>query len=395
MPKTLQTEVQRPMVSPLEESNHQESIDLETDSQPYSDSSSEVVLNASKNVLFQGEGPPVLTKYTNRRAKRLVPECRKDDHYWQKRKKNNDAARKSRDLKRRKENDIRKNLTELQQHNLMLQKELQVLKKAFNLSKEKRYIGINSDGCLLCTPLFSNINMVANESTGPKYSALPLHNEETVGAAKDHQFRRVGQVGCLDPGHEKQKTRQHCYNLSQQRNSFRKCNYALDVSSYQANHPYYVKRRHSPTESLDSQCDGTVCSELSHESDQSTSSPVIYKLQVNNEQYSIPNYPQYLRYINTKKNVDAVQFVQQRNVVPDQLYNVHYWPHGTGQGNSERSQELLKHAHNNNCDCHGMPDVSQGFELQRTLQYQTYTGEKGQNVSSLEKPQLRYKSAFK
>ena len=46
-------------------------------------------------------------KLVQRRAKRVIPDTEKDEKYWEKRKRNNMAAKRSRENKRLIENDIR------------------------------------------------------------------------------------------------------------------------------------------------------------------------------------------------------------------------------------------------------------------------------------------------
>lgn len=50
---------------------------------------------------------PLGSKITQRRVKRTIPEAEKDEKYWEKRKRNNMAAKRSRENKRVLENDIK------------------------------------------------------------------------------------------------------------------------------------------------------------------------------------------------------------------------------------------------------------------------------------------------
>lgn len=68
-----------------------------------------------------------------RRDKRCVPDNDKDDKYWEKRKRNNIAAKKSRDNKRLAESAIRSKVQELEEENALLKKELFIIKKKLNL----------------------------------------------------------------------------------------------------------------------------------------------------------------------------------------------------------------------------------------------------------------------
>ena len=57
-----------------------------------------------------------------------VPEAHKDGSYWEKRKKNNDSAKRSRDARRMKEEQIAMRVVYLEQENLQLRTEVSLLK---------------------------------------------------------------------------------------------------------------------------------------------------------------------------------------------------------------------------------------------------------------------------
>lgn len=57
-----------------------------------------------------------------------VPADKKDDAYWERRRKNNEAAKRSRDLRRQKEDDIAVKATVLEQENLKLKAQVTILK---------------------------------------------------------------------------------------------------------------------------------------------------------------------------------------------------------------------------------------------------------------------------
>ena len=91
----------------------------------------------------------MLMPVTPRRAKRHVPEHSKDRHYWEKRKKNNAAAKRSREAPRRLDVDIRQRMLYVEDENALLKKELEVLKTKFNLSMDRRYVAIDESGELV------------------------------------------------------------------------------------------------------------------------------------------------------------------------------------------------------------------------------------------------------
>jgi bZIP factor len=57
-----------------------------------------------------------------------VPDEKKDDAYWERRRKNNEAAKRSRDLRRQKEDEIALRATFLEQENLKLKAQVTILK---------------------------------------------------------------------------------------------------------------------------------------------------------------------------------------------------------------------------------------------------------------------------
>lgn len=70
---------------------------------------------------------------SNRRNKCAIPDSAKDDKYWQKRKRNNIAAKRSRENKRNVEKAIRSRAECLERENLLLRKELELLKRKLDL----------------------------------------------------------------------------------------------------------------------------------------------------------------------------------------------------------------------------------------------------------------------
>lgn len=125
--------------SPPKENSHiikKETIEV-TDEESY--------MSSTNSLLF--------TRVNFRRPKRLVPDTHKDEHYWVKRRKNNEAARKSREMKRIVDNDLRHHLSALEDDNLEMRNELGVLKRKFRLSTDRVYVGVNEDGELESKPI--------------------------------------------------------------------------------------------------------------------------------------------------------------------------------------------------------------------------------------------------
>ena len=95
----------------------------------------------------------LLPRTASRRAKRHVPEYNKDVHYWEKRKKNNAAAKRSREARRRMDIDIRQRMLYFEEENALLRKEIEVLKAKFNLQIDRRYVDVDDSGELVWEPI--------------------------------------------------------------------------------------------------------------------------------------------------------------------------------------------------------------------------------------------------
>uniref|UniRef100_A0A2A4J1U6 BZIP domain-containing protein n=1 Tax=Heliothis virescens TaxID=7102 RepID=A0A2A4J1U6_HELVI len=80
-------------------------------------------------------GARVLTSYHRRRQ--FVPDDLKDDKYWARRRKNNMAAKRSRDARRMKENQIAMRAGYLEKENMGLRQEVELLKKENHILREK------------------------------------------------------------------------------------------------------------------------------------------------------------------------------------------------------------------------------------------------------------------
>ena len=77
----------------------------------------------------------------SRNARRSVDDASKDDKYWERRRKNNQAAKRSRDLKRQKEMSVKERADSLEEENRQLREEVQQLKdylKSLDDKKDKK-----------------------------------------------------------------------------------------------------------------------------------------------------------------------------------------------------------------------------------------------------------------
>ncbi|CAG5127795.1 unnamed protein product [Candidula unifasciata] len=95
-------------------------------------------LSSSPSVTFHARNSPVLTDTgltsrtslpaNPRKRASSLPEDQKDEAYWERRRKNNDAAKRSRDARRAKEEEIAIRATFLEQENLKLREEVALLR---------------------------------------------------------------------------------------------------------------------------------------------------------------------------------------------------------------------------------------------------------------------------
>lgn len=103
-------------IPPLETSNHSHSSPSSSTGTP-----STPLDLASPDADDDNRMPPKKRQHT-------VPETQKDELYWEKRKKNNDSARRSREARRLKEEQIALRVVFLEQENLQLRTEVSLLK---------------------------------------------------------------------------------------------------------------------------------------------------------------------------------------------------------------------------------------------------------------------------
>ncbi|ELU10991.1 hypothetical protein CAPTEDRAFT_120565, partial [Capitella teleta] len=68
-----------------------------------------------------------------RKQRQFIPEFKKDDQYWNKRKKNNEAAKRSREKRRINDIQMGQRIMELTQEKDELQREVDALKRKFGL----------------------------------------------------------------------------------------------------------------------------------------------------------------------------------------------------------------------------------------------------------------------
>uniref|UniRef100_A0A674KD08 BZIP domain-containing protein n=1 Tax=Terrapene triunguis TaxID=2587831 RepID=A0A674KD08_9SAUR len=95
---------------------------------------SELGLHHGKNKLLRGKasGP-------SRRKREFMPDEKKDTMYWEKRRKNNEAAKRSREKRRLNDFAMESQLSALSEENAFLRAELLALKLHFGLIKGRDY----------------------------------------------------------------------------------------------------------------------------------------------------------------------------------------------------------------------------------------------------------------
>ncbi len=76
---------------------------------------------------------PIMSINIVRRCKTSTPETEKDNRYWEKRQRNNMAAKKSRENKRYMDSAIRQQVNELKKENVLLRRELSLIKYKFGI----------------------------------------------------------------------------------------------------------------------------------------------------------------------------------------------------------------------------------------------------------------------
>ncbi|XP_064606050.1 uncharacterized protein LOC135470931 [Liolophura sinensis] len=75
-----------------------------------------------------------------RKVKRIVPDNEKDDRYWEKRKRNNMAAKRSRENKRFAEMSVRRKMRLLEEENYILRKEISVIKSRYGVPVDQEFL---------------------------------------------------------------------------------------------------------------------------------------------------------------------------------------------------------------------------------------------------------------
>ncbi|XP_053385722.1 nuclear factor interleukin-3-regulated protein-like [Mercenaria mercenaria] len=83
--------------------------------------------------------------FPSRRQKEYIPESKKDYAYWEKRRTNNEAARRSRQKKSSQRLALKNQLIELTRENNKLQKELNLIKTKFGLSLDETFTGVEAE----------------------------------------------------------------------------------------------------------------------------------------------------------------------------------------------------------------------------------------------------------
>ena len=90
-----------------------------------------------------------LTEHASRKRRHPVPDEKKDEKYWERRKRNNQAAKRSRDIKRKKTEDELTRAQDAVQENNKLKQEIEVLKAEISKksSSAERHNTYTVDSC--------------------------------------------------------------------------------------------------------------------------------------------------------------------------------------------------------------------------------------------------------
>ena len=123
---------------------------------------------------------------TARRAKTLIPAEAKDNMYWIKRRKNNEAARKSRDAKRRTEVEVNQRAIDLEEENIILRNELRLLKTRFGIPVSEPYL---SEDTAVHHPRTSPPSQVTNSKVHPR---TPPQVTTSPGSSSSQVYADVG-----------------------------------------------------------------------------------------------------------------------------------------------------------------------------------------------------------
>lgn len=101
-----------------------------------------------------------------RKEREFIPENQKDEHYWSKRKKNNEAAKRSREKRRINDVVLNKKISELQADNKRLRLELEAIKNHFKLPTHISFNNPNLTPYLTYTvaPLITNDKSLESDS---------------------------------------------------------------------------------------------------------------------------------------------------------------------------------------------------------------------------------------
>ncbi|KAM7011905.1 uncharacterized protein LKV04_021632 [Tautogolabrus adspersus] len=102
---------------------------------PFHEGQEKDILQAENELLQKG----------HRRKREFIPEERKDTLYWEKRRKNNEAAKRSREKRRLNDYVLENHLIALKEENTRLSAELLAIKLHFGLAHSAAYTGLQSN----------------------------------------------------------------------------------------------------------------------------------------------------------------------------------------------------------------------------------------------------------
>ncbi|OWK12305.1 hypothetical protein Celaphus_00003258 [Cervus elaphus hippelaphus] len=128
-----------------------------------------------------------------RRQREFMPEEKKDTVYWEKRRKNNEAAKRSREKRRLNDAALEGRLAALLEENALLRAELRALKHRFGLLPATGH-SASAEG-----PPDPNFGIMQENGEKKRFSLINPHEEEEVGQKEaDGELQVEGSAGVPD-----------------------------------------------------------------------------------------------------------------------------------------------------------------------------------------------------
>lgn len=140
-----------------------------------------------------------------RRKREFIPDERKDEGYWDKRRKNNEAAKRSREKRRANDMVLERRILGLLEENAQLRAELLALKFRFGLVKDPSNVTILPLAASLCPhPTPSSTHYYQSHADGPPYSnTQPSTSSHHMQPLPPQQSSESGLRGARTPSNHR------------------------------------------------------------------------------------------------------------------------------------------------------------------------------------------------